>query len=355
MGDSLVKFTDYSPENYGEQVSIWRYINFLYCIELLRNSNVENIGMQVAWQYGQVYSAPWKDNNHLVYNFLCTHKDELRAFVIQKYNRLVDKLLAETKNFKSPIYLKVALTPHLLGTISSALQEVQTDDNLMRSFISEATVNGHLNPSASARLIRHYRGAFTGIELADRSLQGYFDMYPGSQYEQQHQHEFGPNRVEIFDNRVYTCICWLKEQLVKAAQSMRECQCFCKLFELYNEFFHLYASIFSTMFRLVIPYGMHPNRLDRMYEKYFICHPDYARYLAKARMWSILVAEDVAGDSLPLVNCDYLNDTILADLDPKKMVKFSYTVTYPDSLIEKYLVTQFFMEHQIKELRETIQ
>lgn len=348
MYNSLVSIPSI-VEQYGERNNIWKYINLLYCIELLRNSNVANVSMQVAWRYGQYYNTPWKDTPQLVYKFLNENQNQLRAFTIQCLNRLVTKILAETNNFKSEIYTKVPFTPQIIDSISSGLQEVQTDDNLMRSIVSAATVNNQLTGDVTARYIRPYHGAYTGIEVVDRTLQGYFDQYPGSQYHLQHQHQWGPNRIEIFDNRVYTCTCWLKEQLLKATDVIDNFPHFGKIFTVYDSFFHLFASILSIMFRTVIPVGMHPNRLSRMFEKYFASDCNYNKYLSTARKWSVLTVEEVADWHLPMINCDYIGDTILAGLDPDKMVKFSYHATYPENLIEHYLITEMYVEREIRQ------
>lgn len=343
------KHLDHSPKDIYQNVSqkehIWRYINFLYGIELLRNSNIENIDMQISWQYGQEYNTPWKDNNILVYRFLNDHRDLLRAFIIKKYNNLLNKLIAEVDNFKSGYYLSVSLTPSLLQSISAAMQNIQTDDNLLRSFRSESLLSTSLN-SAATSTIRHCRGIFTSIELADRALQSWFDLYPESNYELQHQHQLGPYRNEIFDDRIYSCICWMKKQMNTAIAVNYTPDTHVNIFKLYDGFYSLFASLLSIMYHTVVPIGMHPNRLDRLYTKYFTTDDAYIKYLAKVRMCSGLTVEDVADSTLPMINYEYFSDTVLKDFTKRKMVKFLLNATYPDSLVEKYLMTQYFVQKE---------
>lgn len=329
-----------------------RYINFLYCIELLRQSNIACIDHMVAWQYGQFYNATWKDNNPLVFQFFNEHKKELYAFVIQKYINLTNKLLKELDNFKSGVYIKVALDPQLANSIAAGLQEVITDDNLMRSLISESQVNQMVDPE-NYRFIRHYRGAFTGIEVVDRTLCGVFDTWVNTRpllNNDATKQVYKAARQDILDDRIYVCTCWMKKQILNALDATSNAHTFQQAFALYNAFFHLYASLFSILYHTVIPEKMHPDRLDNLYEKYITTDPDYQKYLVKARRASGLCAEAVADDKLPLINKTYLENTVLNENDPNKDAKFIFTATYPDSLVEKYLVTEYFVDKEVQEI-----
>lgn len=330
--------------------NIIRYINFLYGIELLRNSNIANVDQMLAWQYGQCYNTPWKDNDVLVYKFFTEHKTELYAYNIQKFTALTNKLLKEIENFKTEVYVKVALDPQTVNSLAAGLQEVTTDNNLMRSFMSEAQVNPSLNATAQPRMIRHYRGAFAGIEVADRVLCGIFDEWTQNRpllNTHEAKHRYGADRQDILDNRVYACTCWMKKQLLEALNVTSHPHTFAQAFSLYTSFFHLYASLFSILFRMVIPEGMHPNRLDRMYAKYIETHDKYHQYLCKARRASGLTAEVVAGDTIPLINKAYLENTVVCGNDPEHHARFLYTATYPDSLVEKYLMTEYLVEKEV--------
>lgn len=343
------RFLQEREESTQEYGNILRYINFLYGIELLRNSNVANVDQMTAWQYGQFFQTPWKDNDVLVYKFLEEHKTDLYAFNIQKLMRLTKKLLAELDNFKSSIYVKVALDPHTAKSLSAGLQEAVTDNNIMRSFMSEARVNDHVN-SSQPHMIRHYRGAMMGIEVADRVLCGVFDEWTQNRpllNTDAAKDTYGADRQDVLDNRIYACTCWMRRQIQEALSITCYDLTFRRVFALYSNFFHLYASLFSIMFRMVVPVGMHPDRLSNLYDKYVTTHTDYHKYLCKTRKMSGLTVETVADDTIPRINKRYLEDTVLAESNPLHTHRFLFTATYPDSLVEKYVMTQCLVEKEV--------
>ncbi len=103
-----------------------QYINKLYLIELLRYVNVNNVDIQVAWQYGQEFLTPWKDDKYLVKDFLEHNRYNLRKYIVYKALLAVQKLLNGLEDFGTDIYQKVPMDPATRTSILSAMANTIT-------------------------------------------------------------------------------------------------------------------------------------------------------------------------------------------------------------------------------------
>ena len=306
-----------------------KYIHALYCIEALRNIRIDNIDLQVAWQYGQMYNVAWKDHLPLVESYFHNYKHELRMFLMHKVFGVMSKLVQGSTLFASNLYTQTPLDPNTINTIVTNITQLAEEDNLLRSFLSEHLVE----VQKTDNITKHYR-AFMGLEVADRALCGVFDTFALKNKDQDsdhNKHHYGVARHEILDNKSYLCVEWLKKCLLEGKNQIWFNQ---DNSISYYDHFGLWACVFSILYRLVIPLGMHPNRMDRMYDKYVMQHPRFQEAVQYARKYSALPLEAVIDTCLPKLNDELMQDTVLKQ-------HFSVGVTYPDSLVERYLTTQY--------------
>lgn len=308
-----------------------QYINALYCIELLRNSNVDNVDLQTTWQYGQHFMTPWKDQKELVKRYLHTHHHDLRRFVMHKLMHVVNKLIEGMELFKTELYTMTPLEPNVYNSILANMDNMLHVTEFEKRMFDEYRMD-MLKPNSTMRTVH---SNFMDFEVADRILCGVFDTYTTLTRDKDTdtaKHHFGVHRHEILDNKVYLCIELLKKLYLRQIGELRIVD---HPFAYSN--FGAWACIFSMFYRLVIPATMHPNRLDRMYDKYLMRHYDAERAIQYARPFSTLSVEAVALNKLPNLNPEYIKDTVLEE-------NYSVGSTYPDGLVEKYLVSQFLVE-----------
>lgn len=325
-----------------DEQAIVRYIHYLYCIEMLRYANIANADLQVAYQYGQTTGAPWKDNPVLVREFFHKNRGLIRKFVEKKLHDLTCKLCSGLDEIRSQSYLKVPLDPQTKSTVALCLQDIEINKVLER--IRDERKISFAAYSEEA-LVRHIHSTFMTFEIADRVLCGVFDNYvmqdPSLMSHHGHHHgghnrganssHFdGPHKAEILDNKVYLCHCKVQE--------------FVKKFNLFDEesllagHWSALASIFSIFYRLSIPKLIHPNRLHGLYDRYICSNPNFVEAQQKARKYSHLCIEAVLGPHFPEFNTqEDFKDSVLER-------GFSLTLSYPDSLVEKYLVTLLLFE-----------
>ncbi len=302
-----------------------QYINKLYTIELLRYVNVNNVDIQVAWQYGQEFLTPWKDDKYLVKNFLEHNRYNLRKYIAYKAMAAVQKLLNGLEDFCTDLYVKVPMDAATRTSILSAMNNMNNVTQFKSRLLDEYLMELRGGVTST---VRYGHGNFSEFEICDRIMCALFNTYT-EMYKDldtcKAKHHYGVHRKELLDNRFYMCKKLLKE--------MSDIQ-FCEMKK--DNFYHnfgAWACLFSMLYRLVIPTEMHPNRLERMYEKYILRIPQAELGLSFARNFSDMCVEAVIGDKLPMLNKKFEFDTELNK-------EYSSYGIYPDSLVEHYLVTE---------------
>lgn len=323
---ALLTFAD-ARESY-RRVGIEWYLASLYRIELLRNANIDNIDLMVAWQYGQEYLKPWKDNPYLIEDFFHTHHGELRLYVNNRFLRIVQTLINGLDIIMKPdLFTMTPLEPEIANSITAGMDDIISTGDFEKRLLDEYKAD----TSKPNSTIRVARGNFTGFEVIDRLLCGVFDKFPELARELDDKKEkklYGVHRHEILENKVYLCAGKLKEILGR--QIGAGCCCTENLYTNLGA----WACIFSMLYRLRVPIDMHPNRMDTLYDKYILRHPLATEAIEKMRPYSTLTVEAVADDKLPAFNPEFIQDTVLKQ-------RYSIAATYPSSLVEKYLVTAY--------------
>lgn len=323
---ALFTFAD-AQEAYEKNTNLW-YLDKLYHIELLRYANIDNADLQVAWQYGQEYLTPWKDNSVLVEEFFHKHKNELRWYINHRLLRVVRKLLSGIDFLIKPeMFTMLPVEPEIANSIHSGLDGISNTAVFTQHFLDDYKCDVRANHGTT----RLATGNMAGFEVLDRLLCGVHDKFPDLARELDDKKEkklYGVHRHEILENKVYVCLEHLLQLHKKQSSNS-----FMNTGTLFTNF-GVWACILSLIYRLRIPNTMHPNRMDTMYDKYVLRHPRAAQAIEKMRPFGTLTAEAVADDKLPLLNCENLNESVLKQ-------GYSVTATYPGGLIEKYLTTKY--------------
>ena len=309
----------------GSEENTISYINALYTIELLRVVNIENADYQVAHQFGVKLNTPWKDDPQMTHEFLHEHQDELRYFLRTKIGRTVKKLLDGTELFNTEAYRPLPISPSEFNSILSGLDSLNRNNLMPRLFDMERDLGWSFNPD---RELRHVPSNFGEIHVIDKLLCGVFDNYATTQEDlslDSLKEKYGAYRKETLDNKVYACKC-LMQQLYGEASDRT----------LIN--YNFWASILSVLYHSVIPQMIHPNRLERMYEKYILPYAAKSGSLAFGRKHSASTPEAAICHHLPILDCKYKEDTVLPH-------QYQGTAVAPNSLVEHYLVTQHLLEY----------
>lgn len=328
------KFVQYQQDQVDDK-TILSYINKLYCIELLRYVNVVNTDTQLAWQYGMSIGAPWVNDKQLIASFIHQEGHTLRQFLATKLQRVAKKLADGLDDLCCDLYLKVPLEPQLRLSIVNCLKEIK-DDNILDRLKKEYTLSlifGNKN-----QILRNVSNTLMPIEIADRLLCGVHDLYTEGDiaFKDKHiKHRLGPHREELTDDKVYLCSCAVKKFIATLRVDQESATRFAH--EL-DDYWAALASVFSIFYRMVVPRAIHPERLDHLYRKYILGREDGVQALQYARRWRWLSIEAVVDDKLPQLNCH-------AGLDASTLDEhITTTAIYPNDLVEKYLVTQWFAD-----------
>lgn len=321
---------DMAHKAYEERnLNLW-YLDKLYHIELLRYANIDNVDLQLAWQYGQEYMTPWKDNSVLVEEYFHKHRNELRWYINSRLLRIVGMLLSGLEKIQdTKTFTATPLEPEIANSIHSNLagfaRTSEMTNLLLRDFKCDITSGGSI--------VRLAKGNFSEFEVLDRLLCGIFDKFPDLARELDDKKEkklYGVHRHEILDNKVYANIGGFL-----AAYASQKNSSFMNTGTLYTNF-GAWACLFSLLYRLRVPATMHPDRMDTMYDKYVMRHDQAAQVIEKMRPFGTLTVEAVANDKLPPLNIGNLNESVLKQ-------GYSVTATYPGGLVEKHLVTKYLV------------
>jgi hypothetical protein len=312
------------------------YLHGLLAIEMLRQIKPCDVGLAVAWQYGQNYQTPWRDTKPLVEKFLHTHKAELTAFVNFKAMKMIKELLENTEHFGTAAYTLTPLDPGQVASIRSALDSLKYETLIHEMLkdeyrIAKAFENTHVKFSKS-----HY----ANLEFLDKMLISNFeqaDIHQSQYVKGDHYKRTGMEPL-IFDNKVTQCFKCLEKVY---GYQLREAQK-----NVYYNNFGFWASILSIFYRLVLPVGLAPHKLDDYYTHEILHNPRAQKAITFGRMFSALPIEAAlcSGTELPTVNINYL-------WEKNKPQQYSMDMTDPDSLVERYLTTQYLRSNLEKQYK----
>ena len=330
-------------------LTIIEYINALYLIELLRYSETSRIDLQIAHQFAKASGAPWADSEDMLMKLYDEDKRNLYHFLNRKFANAVTKLLNGVEKTKSNLYTAVPLEPQLVNSIHAALEQHFGSNWKVDPTIENRALESWLvlYPNFFDRFttytnIKEDFTAFTDLQVVDRLLLGVFDTFTSSQKDlntEWMKDHYGPYRKDAKDGKVYVrCLCkWLSktvERLKISSDATFRCPS--------------WSTVLSIIYHLNTPMGLHPDRLERMYEKYIRRNHHFAPAIQYARQFSTATAEDVIDNKLPEL-CPFCLPT------NKVNSNFFITAVYPNSLVEEYLTTQWLLEKGLDCISEAIE
>lgn len=314
-----------------ENKTIVKYINALYLIELLRKFNAANVTLMTAYQYGSEFLTPWRNDINLTKEFLRTNRYQLQKYNIYNACKAVQKLLGLYAETGTELYTEVPMDPNTRISILNCLDNAKNVTKFRRRMFDESQLDLKLMSSESN--VRYAHSNFSDFEIADRILCALFNKYTELNRDldlDSTKMKFGPHRKEKLDNRSYMCLRLLQDTMDIQIQDLDRGI-------VYNNF-GAYASILSMLFRLYIPACIHPNRLERMYEKYVLRMPYADQAISYGRTFCNVAVEDVIGDKLPDL-CK------LKEFDTDLPTRNMSNGIDPDNLIEQYLITQYLAQY----------
>ena len=330
-------------------LNIVEYINALYLIELLRYSETSRIDLQIAHQYAKATGAAWADSEDMLMKLYDEEKNKLYRFLNQKFANAVTKLLNNVEKTKSDLYTGVPLEPQLVNSIYAALEhhfgtswkvDPTSESRALDSWfvLHPRFFGNHITYTN----IKEDFTAFTDLQVVDRLLIGVFDTFTSSQKglnTDWMKDRYGPYRKDARDGKVYVrCLCKWLSMTVDRLKRSQDCTFRCPS----------WSTVLSIIYHLNTPIGLHPDRLERMYEKYIRRNHHFAPAIQYARQFSTATAEDVIDNKLPEL-CPFCLPT------NKVNSNFFITAVYPNSLVEEYLTTQWLLEKGLDCISESIE
>lgn len=301
------------------------YINHLYSIELLRNCNPRNVTLMNAYTFGVDSNSVWKNDKTCVQNFLAAHRDEIEDYNKARIICMLNKLNDGLPKLKSLVYTNVPLGAEDLNSIINGMENLFSKkrgtifpvDTTTKSTKIYANVPDY-DMQLMSNVLKNVFNSFTGErrDLDTRTLKKAFD---------QHRHE-------VIDALTYVNFDYVYDKMSK------EISRFLNGDILINEFStKLIADLFGILYRLRIPVNLHPNRLERLYDKYILTNENAAEAIQYARRFSLL-------DPMDVVSCHLLpfnEKMIFDDIFPhdRSIASYSYR-----GLVEQYLISQYLIQ-----------
>lgn len=321
-----------------------KYISNLYFIELLSQVNENRVTYQLAGQYCNFFNFRWKNEPILIKKFYDEEKNKLKTYL--KF-RIKDSVKYLIENFPSINNCDYALVPLDSATVSSitALLECKIprektrielffDECIKNLAFSEYNRNHNLLMKTNTEVDNH-------VEIADTLIRSIFNTFTADQINtdsKYHRDNYGVQRYALANNK--TNITWEHINFILnilKKETGTEVFHTCYSYDITSDLSHKYARILSILYRLLIPVEIHPNSLDRLYEKYVLKNKHTIPIINKVRTYSgLLQIEDIIGKDIPSIYLDTLTDDAL--------LFNTEQTTNPDNLIERYLVTRKLFE-----------
>lgn len=314
-----------NPQISADSGLILEYINHLYSIELLRNCNPRDITLMNAYTFGVDSNSVWKNDKTCVQNFLATHRDEIEDYNRARIICMLNKLNEGLPKLKSLVYTNVPLGAEDLNSIVNGMENLFSKKRGTIFPVDTTTKSTKVYAN-----VPEY-----DMQLMNNVLKNVFNSFTGERRDldtRTLKKAFGAHRHEVIDALTYVNFDYVYEKLSKEIGRFLNGEI------LLNEFtVKLIADLFGVLYRLRIPANLHPNRLDRLYDKYILTNENAAEAIQYARKFSLLDPMDVA--SCHLLQWD--TSMIFNDILPHERSIASYS--YRD-LTEQYLVTQYLVQ-----------
>lgn len=338
----------------AKERAILTHIFHLYCIEMLRYAQDSVVSYQLAYQYGKQYHTPWSGNEVLTTKFMNSNTALIRNFGHRKLYQIYAELIKGIPELLSDYFTPLPLTPAENESICRNLEDVYDREGGSLDFkeaFYQITKLMEIKPEWN---VRQTHADFMGLEVTDRLLcgvwgtmdpKGYMDAEAHPKDKSCACHQF------VRDNKTFQCIVYLAkrylfqhaEGLTSNPESWNKALIQCSVIPTSTQGWGLLASLMSIIYRTVYPRAMHPMGLSRLYDTYVLNSHGAAEAVAYARDLSGITIEEAAGENLPEIDLGYL-----CNYNGRPQTKFN--AIYPDSLVEKYLVTKYLLKSKKPDL-----
>lgn len=317
------------------------YINKLYTIELLRNICDNDITYGLTWQYGKASNAVWKNDPQLIKSFQLTHREELNQFATNRIMNTCKDLIKYLPKLFTGVYSDVPLDPKELSSVYQGIENFIRQVGNRDAFTYERNIS---------------RGNYSDLSLIERLVMNVFNNYT-----EKHQDlsidpikkRYGAKRNEVLNRSVYcnsSKIFKLLEKLVSDNFNVvgRMFNCCPKHMIDNKNALNLLVTAISIFFHMRIPNSIHPNSLDRLYDKYIKRDGYNVDGIQFARQYSGCNELEIITDDCELLNGlqhikDELNSSQVNIFTNEPIVDRTNTNDNGDNIIERYLVTKYLL------------
>jgi len=316
------------------------YIHYLYAVEVLRQLGESQITYRLTWQYGKEAKTIWNGSEELTRLFMQSHPEELTKYAMNRIAGLITHLYTFLPKLATGVYADVPLDPKELRSINSCLTNLlnfipNSINKIKRDISFESKISG---------------GDYFDIKVIERMLNNVFDTYTNKHRDldtDRAKHKFGVKRHEVLNAAVYCNFSKLFDLLKKFVTAKLPTLLSC----LYNvksindnrNVLSILASVASVFLHLRIPLNMHPNRLDRLYEKYLKTLPSTVEAIQLARQYTGCNLLEVVTDKCEILHgsqtiTDPLSKNDYYREEPSGLL--SKPEVDDDNLLERFLTTE---------------
>lgn len=324
----------------GDDQTIIEYIFHRYEAEALRNLTDSQITYRLTWQYGKETDAVWKNSDELTRLYMQSHPTELTKYAVHRICNMIHCLFDYLPKLTTGAYSDVPMEPKELRSINSGMTNLlnfipNSVNKIKRDISFESKISG---------------GDYFDIKVIERVLSNIFNTYTDEHRDldtDHAKHHFGVKRHEVLNANVYCNFSklfdLLKKFVLTKLPNVLSCLYNVKSINDNRNVLSILASVASVFMQLRIPLNMHPNKLDRLYEKYIKRLDPTIEAIQVARQYSgFNLLEVVGAEPCILSGSQYVTDPLTrnnfyheepAELSSKTEIK-------EDSLAERLLVTQ---------------
>lgn len=315
------------------------YIHKLYTLELLRKIHENDVTYGLTYQFGVLSGAAWKDDPVLVKNFQLTHKKELMEFGAYKVKCALTDLVNYVDKLSTCIYADVPLDPQELNSVYQGVE------NFLRTIVS-----GRDWLNAYCRNLS--KSTYSDLSILERLVMNVFNNFTEKHRDlsiEPIKKRYGPRRGELNNRHVYSnvdkiftavgkTISALSENIVNSIYGTNT-----KRYNDERNVLHVLVTFLSLLIHLRIPNSIHPNSLDRLYDKFIkkngfgVDEIQHARQFSGCTELEVLVEDCSMLDSIPIVMQNEVNSH---ENIHRTIIQRDNNNDNGDSLIERYLVTK---------------
>ena len=323
-----------------DDLTIIEYIFHRYEAEVLRNLTDSQVTYRLVWQYGKETDAVWKDSEELTRLYMQSHPTELTKYAVHRICNLISCLFEYLPKLTTGAFSDVPMDPKELKSINSCMTNLlnfipNSVNKIKRDISFESKISG---------------GDYFDIKVVERILSNIFNTYTDKHRDldtDRAKHKYGVKRHEVLNASVYCNFSklfdLLKHFIEAKLPNVLSCLYNVKSINDNRNVLSILASVASVFMQLRIPLNIHPNKLDRLYDKYIKRLYDTTEAIQIARQYSGFNLLEVIGiEPNILSGSQYVTEPLTRnDFHHEEPNRLSAKLEVKeDSLAEKFMVTQ---------------